>query len=285
MLQSELESDQRVMALPGFHRPPVTEVVAGVTFRSLEGLTTPRMVEAWQSEFSAGFPKVQEQPAYIPQAENLDFPELPPKLTIALELAPPNVPRFWFLNNDEDELLQLQRNWFACNWRKVRPKAEYSRWPAIRTAFERQYGRFLSFCESRQIGAVDVEQAEVTYVNHIEPGSAWDSLAHMDRVLRIIGTADAQVFPNDSEQAVMRISYRIQHPGIRGGRLHVSVEPGLRVHDMQPLIALTLTARTIPLTDGLSSVLNSMDVARDWIVRCFAAITTDAAHEQWGRYE
>ncbi len=273
------------MSLPSFHRPPVTEVAAGVTFRSLERLTTTLMVEAWQKEFSSNFPKVQEHPAYVAPAENLDFPELPPKLTLSLELAPPSTPRFWFLNDEEDELLQLQRNWFACNWRKVRPNAAYSRWPSIRAAFEQQYGRFIAFCESRDIGSVDVEQTEVTYVNHIEPGSAWDSLPHMDRVLRLIGTSDLEIFPYEPEQTVMRVSYRIRHSGVRGGRLHVSIEPGLRVTDMQPLIALTLTARTIPLAGGSASVLESMDVAREWIVQCFAGITTAAAHEQWGRYE
>lgn len=278
-------SSEHPQHLPSFRRPPVTEVAAGVTFRALDKLTTPLMVEAWQTKFAKTFPKVQEQPAYIAPAENLEMPEMPPRLALSVELAPPIMPRFWFLSEDQEELLQLQRNWFACNWRKVRPDAEYSRWPSIREAFAQYYGQFLAFCESRNVGSIDVEQTEVTYVNHIEPGSAWDTLAHMDRVLRIIGTHDHELFPVEPEQTVIRLSYRIHDSRIRGGRLHVSVEPGLRVQDMKPLIALTLTARTIPAADGPGNVLSAMDVAREWIVKCFAAITTDAAHKQWEQYE
>jgi hypothetical protein len=171
-------------------------------------------------------------------------------------------------------LLQLQRNWFACNWRKVRDDAEYGRWPSIRDPFARQYGRFLSFCESHDIGNVDVEQTEVTYVNHIEPGSSWDTLAHIDRVFKIVGTPNRELFPHDPEQTVMRLSYRIHNSAIRGGRLHVSIEPGLRVQDMRPLIVLTLTARTLPLGSELDKVLSSIGSGREWIV-----------HEQWERYE
>src|SRR5438445_13776418 len=92
--------------LPSFRRPPVTEVAAGVTFRALERLTTPLMVEAWQANFAKTFPKVQEQPAYMAPAENLDLPEVPPRLTLAVELAPPTMPRFWFLSEEQEELLQ-----------------------------------------------------------------------------------------------------------------------------------------------------------------------------------
>src|SRR5437899_5975806 len=93
---SRAKNGPQVVPLPSFRRPPVTEVAAGVTFRSLERLTTPVMVEAWQTIFAPDFPKVQEQQAYVAPSENLDFPELPPRMSLAVELAPPIMPRFWF---------------------------------------------------------------------------------------------------------------------------------------------------------------------------------------------
>jgi len=210
---------------------------------------------------------------------------VPSRLSIAVELPTATAPRFWFSSRDQQELVQVQGNWFACNWRKVGPNAEYGRWHTIHNAFERQFAKFSAFCSERGVGSIEVEQSEVTYVNHIEPGSAWDSLSEMHRVVRLIGVQDRSLMPVDPEQTTMRVSYRIVSDRIKAGKLHVSVDPGLRMQDMRPLIAMTLTGRAVPLSPRAGDSLSSMDVARDWIVRCFAAITTDAAHEQWERYE
>jgi uncharacterized protein (TIGR04255 family) len=231
------------------------------------------------------FPDVQEQPQYVPPTETFDFPEIPSRISIAVELPTTASPRFWFTSADQQELVQVQGNWFACNWRKVGPEAEYERWHAIREAFQRQFGKFLDFCKEQHLGPVDVEQTEVTYVNHIEPGSAWSSLGDMHKVVRIMGMHDRHMLPLDPEQSTLRVTYRIASEAVKAGRLHVSVDPGLRMQDMKPIIAMTLTGRTTPISGNSSDALSSMDVSRDWIVRCFTAITTEAAHKQWERYE
>jgi uncharacterized protein (TIGR04255 family) len=273
------------MKLPSYRKPPVTEVVAGLTFKRLEGLTTPLIVEAWRTKYAEKFPNVQEQPQYVPPTESFDFPEIPSRLSIAVELPAATSPRFWFVSSDQQALVQLQGNWFACNWRKVRPEAEYGRWHTIRAEFERQFNNFLDFCKERSLGKVEVEQTEVTYVNHIDPGSAWDSLAEMDKVVRIMGMHDRDLLPVDAEQMTLRATYRIADATVKAGRLHVSVDPGLKMQDMRPLIAMTLTGRSTPISADPSDAVSSMDVSRDWIVRCFTAITTEAAHKQWERYE
>jgi hypothetical protein len=107
----------------------------------------------------------------------------------------------------------------------------------------------------------------------------------MHKAVRLIGVQDHVLMPVDPEQTTMRVSYRIVSDRIKAGKLHVSVDPGLRMQDMTPLIAMTLTGRAVPLSPSAEDSLASMDVARDWIVRCFAATTTDASHQEWERYE
>src|SRR5438094_4522610 len=113
-----------------FDNPPITEVVAGVAFKALPDLTIPRLCELWVAKWKAAFPTTEEHPPYLPPIERFDMPSSGPTLSLELSERPPT--RLWFVSQDGEDLIQLQREWFACNWRKVRPKASYDRWPARR---------------------------------------------------------------------------------------------------------------------------------------------------------
>src|SRR6266700_1715015 len=125
--------------LPSYDSPPVVEVVVGVAFRSLRRLPVVDLGGFWDGKLRDHFPRVQEQTPYVP----------PMELSGAQSISVPNIwplafphPRLWFLSNDEQELLQLQRDYLACNWRKVSPTNEYARWPNRRKAFIRWFEEF-----------------------------------------------------------------------------------------------------------------------------------------------
>src|SRR4029077_3801482 len=104
--------------LPSYASPPVVEVVVGVAFWPLHGLTVVDISAFWSENLREHFPKVHEQPPYVPPTELLGGQSL--TLPTIMPMALPH-PRLWFLSSDEQELLQLQRDYFACNWRKVSP--------------------------------------------------------------------------------------------------------------------------------------------------------------------
>ncbi len=103
-------------------------------------------------------------------------------MSLELLTGPPPT-RYWFLNDVGDELLQLQPNWIAANWRKVAPEAEYGRWGSRWNSFS----RWVEIGESALTnGFLEHEQVEVTYVNHIEPVDVWDSHGDASRVFSFL---------------------------------------------------------------------------------------------------
>ena len=52
---------------------------------------------------------------------------------------------------------------------------------------------------------------------------------------------------------------------------------------MKPVWLMNLSARGIPLGPGVGGAFDFFDLAREWIVRGFADLTTRAMHRSWKR--
>src|SRR5712692_9072521 len=269
-------------AIHSFKKPPVTEVVLGVSFRALPGLSVPYLGQLWRENFAEHFPSIEEQPPYTPPLERFDPGGLMP--SISLEFQAVTIPRLWFRTKEGDELLQVQRNWFACNWRKVAPGAAYGRWAPRRAAFEKWFSIFSEFVRKNDLGEIAPVQCEVTYVNHIMSNSTWQNLGQLARVVTLVNSIKGDFLP-ESEQLRVNAQYVIpnaNHEPI--GRLHVDAQPAFRAEDRKPMFVLNLTARGKPEGDDLGGILAFLDRGRKWIVEAFVDITTREMQEGWGRY-
>lgn len=265
-----------------FEKPPVTEVVLGVTFRSL-GLTASHIGHFWATRLKDHFPTPEDRPAYHPSIEQ--YPSQPRygEFTFRINEGTPGL-RHWFLTTDNSELLQVQPDWFACNWRKVGPDSEYGRWPSRREAFERWFEEFKVYLDYEGLGEIQPKQAEVTYINHIEPGSTWQDFQDLYRVLRPLGDPQTDFLPKP-EQTQFQAQYLItDSKDAPLGRLHARAHPALRKSDATPIVVLNLTARGAPPGESVADVLAFHDMAREWIVRGFLDLTTEDAWQEWGKH-
>jgi uncharacterized protein (TIGR04255 family) len=266
--------------LPGFHNPPITEVVVGVSFRDAPALTSAHLGDLWRTKWEERFPAVEEHPPYAPPLEQLDVPA--PGPSISLEFSARPMTRLWFLTADGQELVQVQRDWFARNWRKVRPGDQYDRWPNRRTAFERAFREFATYVEDQGLGKISIVQCEVTYVNHIRAGGAWNRHGELSKVLKLLAPVPKALEP---EQLQLGGTFIIpRQDGQSAGRLHVTVQPGVLREENLPIFALNLTARGAPEGPGIEGALAFLDRGREHIVQMFAELTTPQMHEEWGRY-
>lgn len=221
-----------------------------------------------------------ERPPYDAPVETLGEPtSRGVSLHLELSTGPPS-PRYWFQSRDESDLIQIQPNWFACNWRKVSPDAQYANWGARREFFAEYFSRFLGFLEGRGFGPVQPIQCEVTYINHISGSGVWDNHGDVGRVFRGISVPPTGVCDLEQWQHSARYHFRDVHGG---GRLHASVDPVFRTETKEPIFALNLTARGAPEGDTVTDVMNFMDLARDRIVRTFDVMTTPEMHPAWGK--
>lgn len=272
-------------ALPNFRKPPVTEVVVGLAFKPIEELSAIRIGQLWAEKFASAFPNAEEQPPYEPPVERFDQPV--PRFSVGLELIGFPRPRVWFINEAGDEVVQIQHNYFACNWRKVQPDAEYGRWASRRSSFERSLSAFQSFLAEHALGDVLPTQCEVTYINHIEPSDGWRDHSDAATVFTFVRNPafEEEGFGGRLEQVQLSEQLRLEREGEPIGRLHVVLQPAFRRHDNQPIYVLELTARGRPLGEDTHGVLSFLDEGRAAIVRAFAAITSSAMHEVWERYD
>ncbi len=270
--------------LPDFADPPVAEVALAVQFEPLADLRTPQIGLLW-NKFRDRFPQFEEHPLLDPIMERFGVKQ-PPRASVQFEMVrKPPVQRCWFLNKSGTELVQVQQDRFAHNWRKVGDGDEYPRYEHVRDTFKNELGAFERFLGTEKVGDLMPNQCEVTYVNHIVADEGWKNHGELAQVLTLFGGKCSEEFLPDLEEARVSGSYVI--PGDGGqpplGRLRFSIDPVYLRESGQPMFLLNLVARGRPDGEGVDGVLRFLDTAREWIVRGFAAITTPNMHEVWGR--
>jgi uncharacterized protein (TIGR04255 family) len=267
-----------MMKLPDFDRPPVVEVALSVAFDPLPRVTAADLGALWQLHYrNRGFPFSQDQPPAPVVREQ--FPaRAGPALRVEVTPAEPT-PRVWFLNPNGTELVQVQRDWFARNWRKMETEEEYPRYPTIRRSFDDDFSHFRSFVQSEDLGPIVPRQGEVTYVNQIFLGAG---IERIDQVLNFSAPGRQRSFLPLPE--FTRLSTQFVIPGEEGapvGRLYVAAEPAFRAKDNAPMLLLTLTARGNLPRAGLEGLSDFLELGRRWVVLGFLDVTTEQMHELW----
>lgn len=270
--------------LPDFNNPPVVEVALSVQFDPLPDLRTPQLGLLWQ-EFRDAFPVTQEHAPLEPITERFDLPRTRSDPRIDFRESPP-LPRCWFLNAAETELIQVQPDRFVHNWRKAGTGEAYPRYGHIRGAFEEELRRFDAFIARERLGKLAPNQCEITYVNHIVAGNVWRTHGELDKVLTVFHRSFSDPFLDSPEDAGLRLRFIIpDESGKPSGRLHVALDSGFRNSDASPLFVLKLTARGQPRDPTILGVLQWLDLGREWVVRGFASVTTPGMHKEWDRQD
>lgn len=274
-----------VEPLPRFESPPVTEVVIAARSDAAPNYSLLTVAELARRAAASGHSVVEERPGYEAPIERFGRAATSPQVSFEVLAGPPPT-RYWFRNLAGDELLQLQPNWVAANWRKVAPSAQYGHWDDRWEAFSKWAG--IATEVLYPAGATPrYDQVEVTYVNHIEPNGGWSRHADAEKVFSFLApsTVRSYQFLGDAEQSSAELHFVIPHPKTTKpvGRLHVAVGPGFRRPKEEPMFVLNLTARGAPLTSGIDGVRQFAEIAHVWIVKAFADLTTPAMHSAWNR--
>jgi uncharacterized protein (TIGR04255 family) len=270
---------QQPSPLPEFDNPPVSEVVLSVEFLPIEHWRSPHAGLYW-SLISGEYPETEVQPPLPSQIEkfgeaNWQRPE------VQIQFANPDVNRFWFVAKPGTRLIQIQRDRFIVNWRKVLGNEPYPRYEKeMRPRFEREWRQFKSFISDRKLGAIDVQQCEITYVNDIIKGEGWNNMSQaLELFAHWLGRGSDNFLPSPE---TLSIAGSFLMPEERG-RLHFATQHVIRQTDQQQAIQLRLVARGKPQSSDDRDILSWMDESREWIVRGFTDLTSPKAHKLWKR--
>jgi uncharacterized protein (TIGR04255 family) len=260
--------------LPKYNKPPVIETVLGVQFAPLKSFSMPHFGLFW-SEIRATYPRQEMKEPIANVVEDVVGTPAPDKISIRLTSEPEA--RCWFLNASGTELIQLQNDHFVRNWRKVTGSEEYPSYDLLRPRFERDWDHLISFLDREGIGQPEVNQCEVTYINHL--AVEVDELGSAHRFAHGLSSLAGQFLPPpETTQLVVR--YLMAD---KKGRLHVVVRPGIRLDDRHPVLQLTLTARGAPASSRRADILAWFDVGHEWVVRGFSDFTRPEMHAIWER--
>lgn len=112
--------------LPEYDNPPITEVVCGVLFKPVVNLLVPHIGLLWE-KFKAEYPLCKEVAPLTPMIEQFETAQ---GLGFEITEIPP-LPRIWFLQTNDNGIIQIQRDRLLYNWRKIRMDDEYPRYHKV----------------------------------------------------------------------------------------------------------------------------------------------------------
>lgn len=273
----------RPAGYPDFQAPPVTETILSVQFDPIPGMTTAHIGLLWK-EVRGDFPKIEEHGPLDSAAETFE-PNLLPDFGVRfVTIEGPPMSRLWLVANDGKELIQVQRDRFVHNWRRLGDDA-YPHYEGIRDRFRQEIETFSTFLRDENLSGLQINQCEVTYINHIQANSIWQRHGEAHQVLTVLRSEYSDGFLQEPEDLNLNIRYRMSRDGKPIGRLHVRLQPAYSTTTHQPMFILTLTARGRPLEDSMDGAFGFLNLGREWIVKGFTSITTQQMHRFWGRHQ
>jgi len=258
---------------PHFERPPLNEVVCGVQFEPIAGWLT--------SHYGLFWSKIRDEYPYCEDQPPLPLIKLDQEQHVAGIASGPLPPlrRVFLLHQSRNYLIQLQPYRFLHNWRKTKDSDEYPRFDQAYARFIENWGRFRGFVSEMRMPALQPEVYELTYLNHIFgegiafPRDVWQFLNFYKSIPRSASQAE----PTGME---LRFAWTLAGDA---GRLTMMVRHGKRTTDNRDVLLVELTAVGKAREREDDGIAAWFRIAHDSIVQTFAKLTTERAHELWGR--
>jgi len=264
--------------LPEFRKPPINEVACGVLFRTNRKILAPHLGLLWE-RLKPDYTQCQEAPPLLATIETFG-PGEGTQQEFEADFAP--LPRIFFIDGPGNRVVQVQRDRFHHNWRRIKPEDEYPRFGRVYAAFESYFALFQKFLAENELGECAPIQFELTYVDHLFQGEGWDKLADVSRVFPDFGwrknpdrlLANPQTINWNTTFALPEDS----------GRLHISIRSARRKEDGKALIYLESTVRGLGKDASQKGMQEWFSVAHEWMLMGFADITSDEIQRRvWER--
>jgi uncharacterized protein (TIGR04255 family) len=267
-MDNPIHSGSSIRALPSYKKPPVNEVVCGIRFHTPEKLRIPHIGLLWD-KFRDEYPIIQHSTP-IAGAKG----EIAVDYVIGLPL-----PRVWFINKSDDQLIQFQLDRFYFNWR--RRQEVYPRYPYVIKNFESVLDTIESFFNEFELGKLKPIEYELSYINHIQKGQEWNTIDDLQRIFSdFVWSQTPERFLPSPENIAWQTNFPLPD---KKGILIVNLKQAIRTEDKVPLFVFELTARGSDEPTDKEAFREWFDVGHEWIVRGFTDLTTPEIQRFWER--
>jgi uncharacterized protein (TIGR04255 family) len=263
--------DQRFVS-PFFEKAPLIEVALSVQFRQKPNFVGAHAGLFWE-RIKVPYAVAQEQPRLGPIDEVFGTSQLS---TIQFHAGFAGN-RHWFLTEDGANLVQLQTDRLALNWRRTSTNSQYPRYESLSREFDRVFQLLDGFFAELQMDKCEVNMCEVTYINQ------W-FFAHgekfSDAVKEWLTLAPTNSASLEMETASIAARFLVKiNEKTPIGRLYVNVSPISNSTGSQG-VNLEITCRVRP-TSSTEPHIQGLALAHEKAVTTFQEITSDEAQRKW----
>jgi uncharacterized protein (TIGR04255 family) len=263
-----------------FCDPPIIELVLGLQFVPLSGMTSGHLGWFWKRYLGDEWVKATDAVAIIDQFESFDEKRAV-GLGLQLQIAQVMVPhRLQITTAAGDRMIQVQPSRFHYNWQKK--GSAYPSYRQVRKEFDNSFETFCRFLAENQVGELQVNQWEITYVDHVAKGELWTEPKDWHRVFPgLLGptpTMDAVTFESVGGEWHFEISPQ-------RGRLHLALQYGRVGDKAEPTLILTTTARGPVNPESGMDWGDGLTLGHDKIIQVFLQIISAQAQKVWERVE
>ena len=259
--------------------PPVVEFSMGVQFARLMQFRTGHLGRFWQYLGTEEWPDATDDLPIDDQFEQFETPRwaLPP--SIPIRISPLQVNRLRMQHKSNEKMIQVQPTRLHYNW--VKSPSQKPSYSTLSEEFFTVYEQLRGFASSANLGDIQANQWELTYVNAFAEGEEWTNPADWSNVLPGLFSP---LF-SDDQSMDMNIDYRnaawsFEIPS-KLGRVHISAYPGIRPQDDRSSLILTTTARG-PVSDGgVDAVREGLNLGHDKLIKVFLSVVNKTFLEKW----
>ena len=190
----------------------------------------------------------------------------------------PTLPRVWFIHENENELIQVQRNRCLHNWRKRRPDDEYPGYEKVVENFERYLSCFEEFLAEENLENLVPREYELTYIDLIPKGHGWENPGDLAKVFpNLLSLTSQSVFLNN----VIGINWQTIFGLPKGlGQVIVSIRNAQRVSDNQQIIYIEFKALS---SGSYKPTRGWFNTAHNAITQLFSHLVSDEIQEKFWR--
>lgn len=201
----------------------------------------------------------------------------PTELTVQLNA--PDMPRVWFISEDDTRLVQVQPDRFHFNWREGPKRATYPRYKSVVKEFKLLFNKFERFLIDNEIGKPHLLGMSLSYINHIKFGEGLRNYGDIGEVFPDLAWRRGSRFMPIPDAIMLRTNHRVAD-----GNIQVTVQSGRSNVDDFPLIRFDLAASESATEIDPDGIWSWYDKANTWIVDAFVDLTSkNFQRNVWGR--
>ncbi len=259
-----------------FDRPPIVEMVLGVQFSPLGGLTAAHLGWFWKQYLGPEWDSATNATP-IPDQFEL-FVEQQWQLLQPLRILlgdGTDTGRIQLSSDQGERMIQLQPTRFHYNWQKR--QGIYPRYENVRKTFDEHFRAFGEFADQAGIGPLEPNQWEVIYVDHISRGEMWQKPDDWHRIVPGLFPPPTRLSLSAFESIGGEWHFEIEP---QRGRLHIAASLGHIGDTEETALQLNFTARG--LVSKQMSLTDGMDLGHDAIIDAFLKLTSPEAQQTWG---